>query len=92
MTDAETMLGRMVEPEARKSILNDYLAANNPNNVDPGAAMTHALGGLQEFTEAHPEDHLGPLLLSRIYASADNPGLARIFAQQAQRLSFFTLL
>ena len=90
LTDAETMLHRLDIHEDQRAVLVDYLAANNPRSVDPGAAMTAALAGLQNFTEAHPDDHLGPLLLSRIYNGADNPALARVFAQQAQRLGGHT--
>ena len=90
LTDAETMLNRLDVHEDRRAILVDYLAANNPRSLDPGAAMIAALDGLQNFTEAHPDDHLGPLLLSRIYNGADNPALARVFAQQAQRLGGHT--
>ena len=90
LTDAETMLDRLDVHEDQRAILVDYLAANNPRSLDPGAAMTAALAGLQNFTEAHPDDHLGPLLLSRIYQGADNPALARVFAQQAQRLGGHT--
>ena len=86
LTDAETMLDRLTVSEAQRKVLTDYLAANHPRSMDPGAAMSAALAGLQEFTEAHPSDHLGPLLLSRIYHGADNEALARVFAQQAQRL------
>ncbi|MDE0882052.1 MAG: hypothetical protein OSB21_05610 [Myxococcota bacterium] len=90
MTDAETMLETLEESEQRKDILRDFINANDPNSTDPGGAMIAALGGLQAFTEAKPEDHLGPLLLSRIYAGADNPALAKIFAEQAQRLGGHT--
>ena len=90
LTDAETMLDRLEVHDDRRAILVDYLAANNPRSLDPGAAMTAALAGLQSFTEAHPDDHLGPLLLSRIYKGADNDALARVFAQQAERLGGHT--
>jgi hypothetical protein len=90
LADAETMLEGLQEPEQRKAILRDFINANDPNSTDPGSAMINALGGLQAFTEAAPDDHLGPLLLSRIYAGADNPALAKIFADQAQKLGGHT--
>lgn len=90
LTDAETMADRLEVSPDQRSVLMDYLAANDPRGTDPGAAMTSALAGLQEFTERHPDDHLGPLLLSRIYNGADNPALAKVFAQQAQRLGGHT--
>jgi len=90
LTDAETMADRLEVSPDRRSVLMDYLAANDPRSTDPGAAMTSALAGLQDFTERHPDDHLGPLLLSRIYNGADNSALAKVFAQQAQRLGGHT--
>ncbi len=90
ITDAETMLERLDVSAARKSVLGDYLNAQNPRNPDRGQAMTVALTGLQEFTDKNPEDHLGALLLSRIYDGAENPAMAKIFAEQAQRLGGHT--
>jgi hypothetical protein len=90
LTDAETILERLDILADKKRILSDYIACNNPLHPDRGNAMIVALSGLQEFTDSHPQDHLGPLLLSRIYDGAENPVMAKIFADQAQRLGGHT--
>jgi len=87
ITDAEASLDQMNEPEHRIAVLRDYLNANSPRHGDPGGAMSDALAGLQKFTTEHPDDHLGPLLLSRLYENADNAALAQVFGSQAKRLA-----
>ncbi|MBM64631.1 MAG: hypothetical protein CMH55_00170 [Myxococcales bacterium] len=73
--------------EQRQVIIERYLETLDPGSHDPGGAMNRALAEIQTYSQEHQEDFVAPLLLSRIYARADNEKLAKVFLGQARRLA-----
>lgn len=73
--------------EPRQVIIERYLETLDPGSHDPGGAMNRALAEIQSYSQANEEDFVAPLLLSRIYARAENEKLAKVFLSQARRLA-----
>ena len=49
--------------------------------------MNRALSEIQVYSQENEADFVAPLLLSRIYARAENEKLAKVFLAQARRLA-----
>jgi len=73
--------------EPRQAIIERYLETLDPGSHDPGGAMNRALSEIQVYSQENEADFVAPLLLSRIYARAENEKLAKVFLAQARRLA-----